>query len=378
VDDKGWEKLKGWLPSSHAWKYKEAKKEKRKGRAKGGMLIGKRKGWGENIDEEGEEEKENVVKTVFSKGKEKWVVITIYNGGEWKDLEKNLQEVSEGIEQTEESIVIIGGDFNIRTGELGCSTEGREDRKSRDKTIGNGGRNLMWWMQEKGWHVMNGTTNGEWRGEYTYIGARGSSVIDYVFVNEAAHDRVLSFKVEDRIDSDHMPLSVRIRKREEEQEEEAGKEEERTRTKEKIMWNEEAIKKYQQMTEEVGQKEEGWTVEERWKRIKDMVEKAMVKKTIKLRRTKIGYKDWWDRECTRKKRNLKRYYTQWRKRKMSRERFMEEKGRYRDYIGEKQKIWREEEEKILRRIKKETKVWNFINRKKGKGRQIENRIKAER
>jgi len=47
VDEERWEKIKGWLPSSHEWKYSAARKEKRKGRAKGGMMIGTRKGWGE-------------------------------------------------------------------------------------------------------------------------------------------------------------------------------------------------------------------------------------------------------------------------------------------------------------------------------------------
>jgi len=48
VDGKGWEQIKRWLPSSHEWIYREARKDKRKGRAKGGMLIGK-KGWGRGI-----------------------------------------------------------------------------------------------------------------------------------------------------------------------------------------------------------------------------------------------------------------------------------------------------------------------------------------
>jgi len=378
LDGKGWERIKGWLPDSHDWEVKEARKDKRKGRAKGGMLLGRRKGWGEKEEKVEGEEKEDMGKMVIREGRDKWVVITIYNGGEWRDLERKLQEEIEEIEGKEESTIIIGGDFNIRTGELGCNPEGKEDRKSRDKTIGNGGRNLMWWMQEKGWYVMNGTTKGDWRGEFTYVGARGSSVIDYIFVNETAHDRVLSFKIDDRVDSDHMPLCLKIKKREEEEREEAGEEEERTRTKEKIIWNEEAKKKYQEITEKMVMEDGGWTVEERWKGIKDIVEKAMVRKTIKIRRRKIGYKDWWDRECTKRKRKLERDHTRWRRGKVSRERFMEEKRAYTSFLGEKQRKWRNEEERILRRIKKETDVWKFINRKKGKGRHMENEIKADR
>jgi len=50
MEGKGWDKLKDWLPSTHEWKMVEARKEKVKGRAKGGMLLGKRKGWG-NVGE---------------------------------------------------------------------------------------------------------------------------------------------------------------------------------------------------------------------------------------------------------------------------------------------------------------------------------------
>lgn len=40
---------------------------------------------------------------------------------------------------------MIGGDFNIRIGELGDGDEEEEGmiRKSKDKVIGNGGRNLV-------------------------------------------------------------------------------------------------------------------------------------------------------------------------------------------------------------------------------------------
>jgi len=65
------------------------------------------------------------------------VISTVYNGREWKDVEKRLEEVLGESDDTEESIVIIGGDFNIRTGELGCGNEGEEDRRSKDKIIGN-------------------------------------------------------------------------------------------------------------------------------------------------------------------------------------------------------------------------------------------------
>lgn len=34
----------------------------------------------------------------------------------------------------------------------------------------------------------------------------------------------------------------------------------------------------------------------------------MIRKRYKRRRKKIGYKDWWDRQCTKKKREVQRIY----------------------------------------------------------------------
>lgn len=40
-------------------------------------------------------------------------------------------------------------------------------------------------------------------GEYTYVGARGNSVINYIFVNKVGYNIVNSFKVGERVESDH-------------------------------------------------------------------------------------------------------------------------------------------------------------------------------
>jgi len=296
LDEKGWDRIKGSLPRSHDWYCEAAKKEKKKGRAKEGMVIGKKKGWGEGEMELVKGEGGGVWMSTIREGRERWRLITVYNGGEWRELEKKLEESLGEREEIEESTVIVGGDFNIRTGELGGSFEEGEGRKSKDKTIGNSGRRLIEWAQGKGWYILNGRRKGDWLGEYTYVGARGSTVIDYIFVNERAHDRLIDFKVDCKTDSDHMPLCARIRKKEEDTEEDVGERsanERGYREIEKITWSKEAIKKYREMTETLEQERESekWSVEERWAWIKGVVERAMVKKRFKLRKRKIGFKD---------------------------------------------------------------------------------------
>jgi len=42
------------------------------------------------------------------------------------------------------------------------------------------------------------------------------------------------------------------------------------------------------------------TIEDRWQWIKKIVDGAMERKRIRIRRRKIGFKDWSDRDCTRR------------------------------------------------------------------------------
>lgn len=44
TNEVGWNRIKGKLPNTHVWECRSAEKVKRKGRAKGRFLVGKRKG----------------------------------------------------------------------------------------------------------------------------------------------------------------------------------------------------------------------------------------------------------------------------------------------------------------------------------------------
>lgn len=104
----------------------------------------------------------------------------------------------------------MGGDFNIRIGELGGGEEeeGGLERKNKDKIISNGGRSLVEWVHNKGWYILNGKTKRDWEEEYTFVSSRGNSVIDYVIVCEDLYNSVKEFIVDTRVDSDHMPVIV--------------------------------------------------------------------------------------------------------------------------------------------------------------------------
>lgn len=122
-------------------------------------------------------------------------MISIYNVGRWGKKGDRIDKI---IEEREMNKIIIGADFNIRIGELDSIEikEGGYGRSSKDKVIGNEDRKLLEWIKEKRWYVLNGSMKGDWNWEYTFVGARGNTVIDYVIVNEEALEKVEEFKID--------------------------------------------------------------------------------------------------------------------------------------------------------------------------------------
>lgn len=95
----------------------------------------------------------------------------------------------------------IGGDFNIRIGHEGKMSGVEEEEKgkqrcraSKDKVSNNGSKRMLEIINKKGWTIASENLKGDEEGEFTYIGARGSTVIDYVIVNEKAKEKIQLFK----------------------------------------------------------------------------------------------------------------------------------------------------------------------------------------
>ncbi|XP_039315229.1 stress response protein nst1-like [Solenopsis invicta] len=326
VEESGWEHLKDRMPESHEWICSFARKEKNKGRARGGFIIGKRK---EEVGESNRitiiKEKEGMVMTEIAWENEKQKIISVYGAQGGKDLKKKLVEL---IGEEEEGNIIIGGDFNVRIGELG----------------------------------------------------------DYVIVRVDIRDRIYKFRVGDRVDSDHMPLEMEFSGGEEEMDpkEEQEQEEEEDVKIETILWDDKAKVMYAERTEELCNTEEleekeSDTLEEEWEKIKKIVKEAMVKKRIKRRKKELGHKNWWDRSCTRKKREVKRIYKKWRKGRIGRDRYMKEKRNLKELLEKKQTEKRRKEEEELRKMKNEAdnEVWKYINRKRGRRTTTDNKIGKE-
>jgi len=128
VEEKEWEGIERKLPKGYIWGTKWAKREYKKGRAKGGMIMGIRK----EIIEKGKEietGREGVILGKVREGKQIWKVIGVY-------AERNIEGIlRENVTEEGDAgiLMIIGGDFNARTGGRGGGVldgEGEYGRKT--------------------------------------------------------------------------------------------------------------------------------------------------------------------------------------------------------------------------------------------------------
>lgn len=65
-------------------------------------------------------------------------------------------------------------------------------------------------ISDKGWYILNGAWKRDEEGELTYVGCRGNSVIGYVLMDTKVIDQVKKFKIGDRIESNHLPIKLKL------------------------------------------------------------------------------------------------------------------------------------------------------------------------
>lgn len=122
-------------------------------------------------------------------------------------------------EREEGTKTIIGGDFNARTGEDGGwigdeeQKGGEKGRRSKDKKVNGEGRRLLECIEKRGWSILNGSIGGDEEGEYTYVGGRGGTVIDYILGDEEVREKVERLEIGEEVESDHQPVIAWVRGR---------------------------------------------------------------------------------------------------------------------------------------------------------------------
>ena len=121
---------------------------------------------------------------------------------------------------TEESggAVIVGGDFNSRLEKLGdlnpdlaAYTSFAEVRTSMDEAkVQTEGLKLVEVMDNLGFTILNGRSDSDKNGEFTFVGQGGTSLIDQFWVNTAALFSTIDLKVLNMGMSDHLPVRVTL------------------------------------------------------------------------------------------------------------------------------------------------------------------------
>jgi hypothetical protein len=106
VEEKGWERLESRMPREFEWKCQYAERESKKGRAKGGIIMGVKKGLEEENGSEAKEERGFMERTVKRKQR-KWRIVTIYS----RSMKETKRIIEERVKEQEEGTLVIGGGF---------------------------------------------------------------------------------------------------------------------------------------------------------------------------------------------------------------------------------------------------------------------------
>lgn len=153
VEERGWNGVRRMLPKGFVWETQWARRLEKRGRAMGGMIIGVRKEIQREREEAGGEE---ALMYVRVKLEDRWKVVGVYVNG---DLERKLERMGEWIEEGGfRETIIIGGDFNARTGNEGGEVgeeddegeRGKGSRRSKDMKVNAEGRRLIRYIGERG------------------------------------------------------------------------------------------------------------------------------------------------------------------------------------------------------------------------------------
>lgn len=255
-----------------------------RGRPEGGLILAIKKEIIQDMDEEVRCGKEFIGMKV--KIKDHWMKIGVTYMRHKR--EENWKLMENWANQDPEELILVGGDFNARTGEESVQKGHMEQelfRSSKDEKKDNWGAEMLEELAALGWNIFNGCTEGDEEGEITYTCERGKSVIDYIVGNEKGWSMIRRMEIKDRIESDHLPIIIHTGFTSEEKKE--------RKIIETQDWTKEGIEEFRKKLREAG-------------RAKDWADlKRKIQQSVKVTKEEINMEnkleDWSDKECWDKK-----------------------------------------------------------------------------
>ena len=243
----------------------KAKKLSRQGRYSGGVIVMVKKSKADFF-ERIQVETESVIvlkiqKHLFNTGKDVMFICTYIHPSD-SDFWKTHQETF-GMEVIEQCILdlqsthgdfflMITGDLNARTAcsnysavsdddfeNLHLSTDTVHLRQSQDGVVNMFGNQLIELCNVFDCIVLNGLCKSGFDDSCTFIGPSGSSVVDYFIVSLDLFSSVnfLSLEVENIIESDHLPVSLKIEFNSNTSSDTCEPQQERKKVNKKYIWN---------------------------------------------------------------------------------------------------------------------------------------------
>ena len=142
-----------------------------------------------------------------------------------KDYYSTLEEVDQflanQIEKGQEFNVLLGGDLNARIGDWAYTEDEEDDqetndnhttyrRESQDNQINIAGRTLIEMCTTYGLTSLTGLKIKNFASNFTFIGHRGSSIVDHFIASIDLLDNIIHFTTINRIESNHLPITIQI------------------------------------------------------------------------------------------------------------------------------------------------------------------------
>lgn len=94
-------KIRNWLSETHIWHCKHAKKEKERGKAKGGITIGMRKDWRKGESEFIETGLDGIGHARIKEAKGNLNIVVVYNkeNGKGKKIKETIKKITKKCER---------------------------------------------------------------------------------------------------------------------------------------------------------------------------------------------------------------------------------------------------------------------------------------
>lgn len=180
-----------------------------RGRASGGSLFGINTSL---LEDFGFMELEGTMLVQYLRQPDMYIVPFYINCNNWSE---DFEKLNKTMSLLSNKSVLVIGDLNARIGNMQVTTATTitnnhisQTRRSKDNVCNQNGSQLLQMLQLYDSVVLNGYTDGDNEGHYTFVGGQGKSVIDYCAANNDWLNLVKKFEVQCKTFSDHLPIVV--------------------------------------------------------------------------------------------------------------------------------------------------------------------------